>query len=407
MKRLFVMLAALAVLVAACGGTTSETTAANDASVTGASDGTNTSEGDSTESSDSSNPDEIDLGDDGELTLQDFIPGAFSFDENTDFRSEEMQIQQTIAACMAEEGFEYIPFVPTDIGGGFGFDEFDEEEYVKTYGFGVATWILQEEQFVYDEDSDPYANDPNQEIVDAMDEFEMEEYYRVLHGGEPDIITNTPPEELEAMSEEELMAFYDEAYADWQPDGCYNEAYEEAYGGGEADQAFWEEFGQDFEDMYSRAESDPRIVKAQADWSACMAEKGHDYATQDDMYGYFYGTESAGQWVEGEFQQKVNEVVTYPDYGFGEGVEEDSSGGVATTVGGVVEGEDGEYEYYGPEYDIEELQPLIDEEIAVAVANYECSKDMRDLFTEVYEDLEKQFIEENLDRLMAFREANA
>ena len=31
-----------------------------------------------------------------------------------------MEIQQKIAECMAAEGFEYIPFVPSDVGGGFG-----------------------------------------------------------------------------------------------------------------------------------------------------------------------------------------------------------------------------------------------------------------------------------------------
>ncbi len=40
-------------------------------------------------------------GDDGELTINDFIPGAVSFDENTDFRAQEMEIQQEIAQCMA------------------------------------------------------------------------------------------------------------------------------------------------------------------------------------------------------------------------------------------------------------------------------------------------------------------
>ena len=71
---------------------------------------------------------------------------------------------------------------------------------------------------------------------------------------------------------------------------------------------------------------------------------------------------------------------------------------------GVGEGED--FEYYGPEYDIEELQPLIDEELAVALADFECSKNMYEIWEEVYKELEQQFIEENIDRLMAFREQN-
>ncbi|MCP3997145.1 MAG: hypothetical protein GY722_19115 [bacterium] len=406
MNRLPVMLSALAVVLAACGGTSTETSQ-DAAATTEAAAGSSTTAAAEEESTDS---DGFDLGEDGELSLDDFIPGARAWNEETDFRSQEMEIQQSISECMAAEGFEYLPFVPADVPGGFGFDEFDHEEWVKTQGFGISTWIL-EEDFMYEEADDAWADDPNMEIVEAMDEFELEEYYRVLHGGEPDIIANTPPEELEAMSEEELMEFYDEAYLNWMPDGCWNEAAEEIYGGGEADMAFWDEFGEDFEDVYSRAESDPRIVEAQIGWSACMAEKGHDYANQEEMWGYFHGYEQGGEWVEGEFQKRVDAVVTWPEPVFGEldeGViiEGEGSVGVATTMVVVGEGGGDEFEYFGPEYDIEELQPLIDEELAVAWADYECSQDMEEVWEEVYKELEQQFIDENLDRLMAFQEQN-
>lgn len=402
MRRFYLLMAALMVLLASCGGTTTETT--EDQSAAAATSGSTNQTEDGSDEPSESGSDELDFGDDGELSLDDFIPGARAFDENTDFRAQEMEAQQAIAECMAAEGFDYIPFVPSDVGGGFAFDDFDEEEYVKTYGFGVSTWILQEEEMFGEGGEDPWANDPNMEIVDAMDEFEREEYYRVLYGGEPDIIANTPPEELEAMSEEELMAFYDEAYMNWVPDGCQNQAYEELYGGGEADMAFWEEFGEDFEEIWVRAESDPRLVEANASWSACMADKGYDWATQEDMYAYFWGTESGGQWVEGEFQLRLNEVVTWPEPIYEEFGEEGSVSVATTVVGG--EGDEGEWEYQGPEYDIEKLQPLIDEEIAIAIANYECSKDMRDIQEEVYKDIERQWIEENLDRLLAFKEQN-
>ena len=122
-----------------------------------------------------------------------------------------------------------------------------------------------------------------------------------------------------------------------------------------------------------------------------MAEKGHDYATQEDMYGYFYGNE----FGEGEFSQRVNEIVIYPepDPALFEDLEE---------------GEEPEFdpEMWKPQYDIELLQPLIDEELAVALANYECSVGMNELWEEVYQDLERQFIEENLDALRAYQEAN-
>lgn len=399
MRRHYLVIVALIAVTASCGGTATESTGDQSTATetsTEADQPGNSEDATKTDSSD------LDLGEDGELSLDDFIPGARAFDEDTDFRAQEMEAQQKIAECMAAEGFDYIPWVPSEVGGGFMFDESDEEEYVKKYGFGVSTWVLQEEEMFGEEGEDPWADDPNQEIVEAMDEFEQEEYFRVLYGGEPDIIANTPPEEIEAMTEEERMAFFDEAYMDWVPDGCQNEAYEELYGGGEADMAFWEEFGEDFDDMYSRAESDPRIVAANQGWSDCMAERGYDWATQEDMYAYLFGTDKGGEWVEGEFQKKVNEVVTWPEPMF----DEETTIPTEDTVVVGEEGEDAEWEYQGPEYDMEKLQPLIDEEIAIATANYECSLDMRELFEEVYKDLESQFIEENLDRLLAFKEQN-
>jgi hypothetical protein len=304
---------------------------------------------------------------------------------------------------MSAEGFEYIPFMPSDVGGGFGYEEEDEGDWVKQNGFGVSTWVLMEEEFAEDAENDPWADDPNMSIVDAMDEFEREEYYRILYGGEPENIENTPWEEIEAMTPEEQEQFYDDAYRDWQPEGCEPAAYDEAFGA-QDDMAFWEEFGDDFEDFYMRAEADPRIVEAQSGWSACMAERGHDFATQEDMHAYFWGTEVNGEWVDGEFGLKVNELITWPESQWDEEFAEGEAGSsVATTVTLVTEGEEVEFEYQGPEYDLEKLQPLIDEEIAVATADWECSQGMWDLFDEVYKEIEQQFLEENLDRLLEFK----
>jgi hypothetical protein len=388
-KRFVILIASLAVLLAACGPTTSETT------VSSSDDGANPqSQDEPTSSTDPSDPQSETsnvpaAGDDGRLTIDDFIPGSVPFGANTDRRAQEMEIQQEISQCMAREGFDYIPFLPSDVGGGYVGADLDEEEYVKTYGFGVSTWVLQDAARNGAGDSEePLATDPNQEIVDAMDQAEQEEYYRVLYGSEPDILANTPQEELDAMTEDELMALYDEANANWQPDGCQNAATENVYGGAayqEIQTAFWDEFGADYEAIYSRVDSDERVLDAQAKWSECMADEGYDYASPDDMYAYFMGTESGGTWVEGEFQKKFDEHITWPD----------------------PPGEEGSDESYGPEYDIEELQPFINEEIAVATADYECSALRREIWEEVYIEYEQAFIEENLDRLTAFKEANS
>jgi hypothetical protein len=399
-KRFLLLVAVLAVLVAACGGTTTDTTAVDDPAAAQTKTGdTDAEEDDSDGAAAPADTGEIDLGEDGELGLDDFIPGAQAFDPDADFRSQEMEIQQQIAECMAQEGFEYIPYVPSDIGGGFGPGEFEQEEYVKTYGFGVATWVLEADNFgYYDEESDP---NPNRAIEEAMDEFEREEYYRALWGGEPPLIENTPPEEIDAMTDAERDEFYNSAYENWMPDGCESSAYEEAYGGGEEDMAFWEEFGQDYEEVFMRAESDSRIVEAQAGWSSCMAEKGHDFANQEAMYTYFWGGDVGGEYVESEFSKAVNELIKWPESEFPE-IEVGENGEEVIVEDPVIE----DPSLYLPEYDIEELQPYIDEEIAVATADYECSKDRFEIWEDVYKELEQQFIEDNLDRLLAFKETH-
>jgi hypothetical protein len=385
-KRVYVVLSAFGLVLAACGGTSTDTTASANAQ-----DSQTTVSTTSTTVTPAEESSGVDLGEDGELTLEDFIPGANTNYEEIDWRAQELEVQQSVAICMAAEGFEYVPFVPSDIDGGFIEEEWDEETYVKEYGFGVASWVTDERNFGVteegDEFEDPYANDPNMAIVEAMDEFEREEYHRVLHGSEPAIIEDTPWEEIEAMTQEEQEAFWDEAYADWEPDGCFNEAYEDAYSE-ESAEAFYEEFSEDLEAIYEQVESDSRILAAQAEWSSCMADKGHTYATQEEMYGYFYGDE----FGEGEFSKQVNELITWPEYD--------------DTVE-LTEEEMNDPKRWMPQYDIELLQPYIDEEIAVGTANYECSKDSYELWEEVYNDLQQDFLDENMDRLLAFLEANS
>lgn len=373
--------------MAACGGTATESTvaAATDDATTASTASTT-----STTLAESGSTDGVDLGEDGVLTLEDFIPG-FSGYEDIDWRAQELEVQQSVAVCMAAEGFEYIPFVPSDVGGDFGYEEWDEETYVKEYGFGVATWVVDERNFGVTEEGeefeDPYANDPNMAIVEAMDELERDEYYRLLWGGEPPIISETPQEEIDAMTPEEMDAFYNEAYMNWEPDSCFNDAYANAYNEGSYE-AFYEEFSEDLDAVYMNIESDPRILAAQAEWSGCMADKGHSYDSQEDMYAYFYGDE----FGEGEFSKAVNELIVYPEW------DEERE---------YTEEEMDDPTFWMPEFDLEELQPYIDEEIAVATANYECSEDMFDLWEEVYNDLQQEFLDENMDRLLAYLEANS
>jgi len=85
--------------------------------------------------------------------------------------------------------------------------------------------------------------------------------------------------------------------------GCYMEAWSRVI----PSEAFREEFGDAMEDAYERAEADPRFVKAEADWSACMAERGHALASRRDMLKYLHGDNPFGGEIS-EFQKRVQKA---------------------------------------------------------------------------------------------------
>ena len=90
----------------------------------------------------------------------------------------------------------------------------------------------------------------------------------------------------------------------------------------------------------------------------------------------------------------MNELITYPEI-------DDSY------FENLDEGEEPDPSLWAPQYDIEALQPFIDEEIAVATADFECSEGMWEQWDEIYKELEALFIAENMDRLLAFRDSHS
>ncbi len=303
---------------------------------------------------------------DGELTIQDFIPGAIAFNEDDaeqQYLQMEREAQESIAACMAEQGFEYIPYVPSQEIGGFVGPE-SQEEFAELYGFGIATMILEDQQMDEAAMEEEMAKDPNNAIVEVMSEDEQQEYYAALHGAEPDI-------DYESMTEEEINEFYE----NWIPEGCWNDAYEELWGGGE-DMAFYEQFGPLMDEIFMGVESDPRIVDLEATWSACMADQGYDFAKRYDVDIYLL--------------QRLEDVGAISDLD----IDPEGMG----------------YGYGGSEGPIEPGSPMeaaikeiADEEILIAKADLVCSADQDEVYREVYEEAEQRFIEENLAELEQFK----
>ena len=381
-KKRMAIVALLAVLAAACGGgseeadpgsTTTGSTVDDTASVAG-SETTGTTTGDD-RNGDDGNGDDADEGE--PETLEDFL--GFSFDDpeaNAAFAADmERRVQESIALCMAQEGFEYIPAVrPQDSG----FFALDEEEYARERGFGITTWFGEEELFA---SGDEEWVDPNGEIVASLSESERNAYHEVLYGedpfGEPD-----GSGEVESLG-------------DLWGSGCNGMAYEEVYG---AMTAVFTELGPQMEELTQRVEADPRFREAEEVWAACMADRGFPYDSQEAMF----------EQVNEEFSRRLEEIVGTENAAF-----DPFSGTNEEEVEAFFAEERSEEEVADffdqarqeamAGIDQEALAALQQEERDIAVASFECGEELNDTVMEVFREYEGDFVRENRDVLERLR----
>lgn len=325
----------------------------------------------------------------GEETLADFFGYGSDDPEEAQarFRDEEARRQELIRACMAEEGFDYTPVMPPD-SSFQAFGPGDEEEMARTQGFGITTWYGNEEQF----EQDMEWEDPNQEMIESMSDSERDAYYEALHGTEEEQMegstTETDPETGEEMTVIEGFGA-----------GCEGEASEEVYGDQSETQELWEELQPEMEALNERIEADPRMVEYNEEWSACMAEAGFEYESRQQMFESIFE----------EFQQRLDEIV-----GQGGGGQDPFAGWSQEEIEEFMEeNTQEEIEEFVEEareeaqenIDQEALAELQQEEIDLAVANYECGGDFNEVYQEVSAEYEVDFIDDNREILEQIREA--
>src|SRR5690606_23813715 len=85
-------------------------------------------------------------------------------------RETEDQVQEAIALCMSQEGWEYIPVKYPDEF--YEYSEEDEADRIAREGYGYAYWTLNQGS---DElGPDPFQDfvDPNQEYIESLSEAE-------------------------------------------------------------------------------------------------------------------------------------------------------------------------------------------------------------------------------------------
>lgn len=349
----------LAVLLAACGGGTAPGTEPEETTAT-------------TTATTSAEPE----------SLADFFGWPTGDDPDAaqaQYEEQERKVQELVRSCMADEGFEWVPFIPPQPEGSFAFDE---EEYVSKQGFGITTWYGNEEQF-----STPAVEitDPNQAIVEAMSESEREAYYEVLYG---------PPDQGTPQVDPETGETYyvNEGFGA----GCYGQAQEEIYGN---QNLMWEELGPAFEEMYTRIQADVRVVEANQGWSSCMAGKGYEYESSEKLYEEVYQ----------DFQARFDAIVG-PNGGYADPFAGWTQEQIEAFVAGKSEEELNAFYLEAQEQaqsniDQEALESLQQEEIEVAIANYECSGPLREVMESLTEEYEAEFIATHRQELETIREA--
>lgn len=360
MRRLILMISAAVVAVAACGGGSSPT------------EGDDASEETEEESTS--------------------VAAFFGFDPNDPDAAAansarlSMRQQELVATCMTNQGFEYIPaVVPLDAQDFV----FDEEEYARERGFGISTstWLTDGGSTSAEGVTVEFGlapdqwEDPNEAIVNALSESEREAYNNTLYGEISELEFGSDLSDSESEPTDE----------DLWGGGCMGEAAKEVYG--MADEAF-RELESLFDELQQRVESDPRVVEASEGWTACMADRGYDYQTVDELWT---GLD--------EYHNRYNELVNISDP-FEGWTEEDIENFFETSS------EEAISDFYAQNQsearqgvDQEALAALQQEEKDLAVANYECGEKQREVTQEVTEEFESQFIAENRDVLEQARDS--
>ena len=305
------------------------------------------------------------------------------------FEESERQRQEAVAECMQAEGFEYTPVDPAEFSfTGVGADGlvWGTEEWVQKYGFGVTTQAFSQaevgsEAVGYDNSQftdGADVNDPNAAYVASLSADDQEAYRKALSGVQPDFDPAT-------MTDEEI----DELFDDPVVSGCSNAGNDRL--AEVRQQAFYQEFGGQLDQMWDAIDNDPRILEAAAAVEACVTDQGLPFISEADAYLFFDGRLAPIR--ERTYQESA---VSAPD--------------VNSLTDEELE------EYYDnlprPEVSDEDLVILGElqaEEIASAVAAFECGgsgADEAELFSELQIEYEQRFLDDNASAIDAFSASN-
>lgn len=187
-------------------------------------------------------------------------------DQEKELEKKNAEIEDKVAACMTEAGFEYTP---QKNNGAVVFADDDEEsawnpddkDWVAQWGYGIVDYPGRADQ----EADDAESKDDNQKFVDSLSESERSAYYKALMGQDP----------ADTTAESEEVEY------DWKTAGCYGSAQHEVYGDSPYDNEKYASLIDGVNALYTSTEA----TTADKNWAACMSKAGEpDFKMQSETY---------------------------------------------------------------------------------------------------------------------------
>lgn len=246
-----------------------------------------------------------------ELTspLEEFYNALYGTGQDTseeDWAAQDRQVQESVAACMKEQGFDYTPDVQQTTSAVSSEDdglEWGTVAYAEKYGYGITYWSDPDnpDNQMATTSATEYV-DPNGDYVNAMSESEQTAYYAALWG---DIQWNEEDWDPETG---EWIGEGDNPYDSWENQGCYGAAQHEVYEGEDSltelyDDPVYVEINETMSNIYTDVQSDQKVVELNASWAACMAEADYTFASPEEASNSLYD-----EWntIQNEHYEELN-----------------------------------------------------------------------------------------------------
>lgn len=290
--------------------------------------------------------------------LDEFFGGPSNRPSDEEMAAKQRQVQEAIVACMAAEGFEYLPYVQAQPDADF-FAEMNTRAFAEKYGYGIVNTSFGDGVI------DP-SDDPNNDLSEGMSPAELDAYYSALHGPQTDTDAVT------ADDGEMVMP---------QDIGCWGDAQEQVYGTGPAMSEFDDLFDR-LGRMQEQAGDDPAVAQARQEWASCMSDSGHP--------GY---SDPEEPWQEISRRSQEYFDTAYPAPA--------DPGAPTGTAPGPTES------WTPPPPDDPALVALQRDEIDLAVGDFDCRErsGYQRALEEAQIQLEEQFVRDNRAELERFRDA--